>query len=112
MDKKERLDAWLDALQSKQEKLDRELRETEKRAAALFGNIGFDAAQLGAAKKQIKNNPNLNKHFQELEKAADADGRSRADTARRELDDLKKAEKSPGASSGHSGRGRPGAVRI
>jgi septal ring factor EnvC (AmiA/AmiB activator) len=102
------LDAWLDALQSKQEKLDRELQETEKRAAALSGNIGFDAAQLGATKKQIKSNPNLNKHFQELEKAADADGRSRAAAAGHELDALRGDKKSPVS----GGRGRPGAVRI
>jgi septal ring factor EnvC (AmiA/AmiB activator) len=103
------LDAWLDALESKQEQLSRELQETEKHAKALAASLGPDAGPLDTAKKQIKNNPNLNKHFQELEKAADADGRRRADAAKRDLDDLRGDKKTP---IGNSGRGRPGAVRI
>jgi hypothetical protein len=103
------LDAWIGALESKQEQLSGELQATEKRAAALAKDLGAAGATADDAKQQIKSNPNLNKHFQELEKAADADGRSRADTARRELDAARGADKSP---AGHAGKGRPGAVRI
>jgi preprotein translocase subunit SecD len=100
-----KLDAWLDALAEKQNKLEQELTSLNAGQGSLEKQLQGQASR-EEAQRLVQGNAGLAAHLKKQEAEADAAGRGRADASARELDELR------GKQPPQAGRGRPGAVRV
>jgi hypothetical protein len=101
----DKLDSWLDALEEKQQKLERELAQLNAGHSALENQLKGQADP-AEAQRLVQGNAGLSAHLKKQEAEADAAGRNRANASARELDEAR------GKQPPLAGRGRPGAVRV